>query len=50
MGRIPELVGVPAEGWDIYVADSTGTNRFVRLTSDGRCNKEPDWAPSTGGR
>jgi len=45
MGRIPEIVGVRAEGWDIYVADAAGMNRFLRLTTDGNCNKEPDWVP-----
>jgi len=45
MGRIPEIVGVRAEGWDIYVADASATNRFLRITTDGHCNKEPDWVP-----
>jgi len=46
MGRIPEIVGVRALDWDIYVADAAGTNRFQRLTTDGNCNKEPDWLPA----
>lgn len=45
LGLAPEIVGVKAEGWDIYVADPTKVNRFVRITADGRCNKEPDWIP-----
>ena len=45
LGRIPEIVGVRAEGWDIYVADPAATNRSMRITSDGQCNKEPDWVP-----
>ena len=43
LGQIPEIVGVRAEGWDIYVADPSQTNRSVRITTDGHCNKEPDW-------
>ena len=46
LGRIPEIVGVRAEGWDIWVADPSGTNRSVQITSDGNCNKEPDWVPA----
>ena len=49
MGRIPEIVGVPASGWDIYVADARALNRFVRITNDGKCNKEPDWVPARQG-
>ena len=48
MGRIPEIVGVRAAGWDIYVADASRTNRCLRLTTDGHCNKEPDWMPVRG--
>ena len=47
MGRIPEIVGVRAEGWDICVADASETNRWVAVTTDGNCNKEPDWMPET---
>ena len=39
------VVGVPAEGWNICVADATATNQWVPITTDGACNKEPDWAP-----
>jgi len=45
MGRIPEIVGVRAKGWDICVADAAATNRWINVTNDGRCNKEPDWIP-----
>lgn len=45
MGRIPEIVGVPARGWDICVADAGTTNRWTPVTTDGKCNKEPDWVP-----
>lgn len=45
LGLIPELVGVRAAGWDIYVADPNETNRTLQITSDGNCNKEPDWVP-----
>ena len=43
LGLIPEIVGVRAEGWDIWVADPAGTNRSMQITTDGNCNKEPDW-------
>lgn len=36
-------VGVKAPGWDICVADLTG--KWVRITTDGKHNKEPDWVP-----
>ncbi len=45
MGRIPEIVGVQAAGWDIFVADANALDRCLQLTSDGKCNKEPDWVP-----
>ncbi len=45
MGRAPEGVGTRARGWNICVADVTATNRWVAITADGRCNKEPDWVP-----
>lgn len=46
LGHAPEGVGVRAEGWNICVADVTQTNRWVAITTDGMCNKEPDWAPA----
>jgi Tol biopolymer transport system component len=50
LGNAPEGVGVRAEGWNICVADLRETNRWVQITTDGNCNKEPDWMParSTG--
>lgn len=46
LGRIPEIVGVRAAGWNIAVADVSKTNRTAAITTDGHCNKEPDWVPS----
>jgi Tol biopolymer transport system component len=43
LGRAPENVGTPADGWNICVADATKANRWVAITSDGNSNKEPDW-------
>lgn len=45
LGMTPEVVGIKADGWDICVADAAQTNRWVRITTDGRSNKEPDWVP-----
>ena len=45
LAAAPELVGVVAEGWNIFVADANSSNRFVQITTDGLSNKEPDWAP-----
>ena len=45
LGLAPELIGVEAPGWNIFVADASTTNRFVQVTTDGCSNKEPDWAP-----
>ncbi len=45
LGQAPEGVGVRAEGWNICVADMTQVNRWVAITTDGNCNKEPDWVP-----
>jgi len=42
-GLLPELPGVEAPGWNTCVADTTATNRFVMITTDGKSNKEPDW-------
>jgi len=43
LGHAPEIVGIPAEGWNICVADATATNRWAPITTNGKCNKEPDW-------
>ncbi|MHC4540497.1 MAG: TolB family protein [Planctomycetota bacterium] len=36
-------VGVKAPDWDICVGDLTG--KWVKITTDGKHNKEPDWVP-----
>lgn len=46
LGAAPEMIGAQAEGWDICVADAGANNRWVAITSDGKSNKEPDWAPA----
>lgn len=46
LGAAPEMIGAQAEGWNICVADAGATNRWLAITSDGRSNKEPDWAPA----
>ena len=46
LGTIPEVVGARAREWNIGVADASATNRTVMITSDGACNKEPDWIPA----
>ncbi|MDP2896123.1 MAG: hypothetical protein Q8Q12_06135 [bacterium] len=38
-----EIVGERAEGWNICVGDLTG--KWTPVTTDGKDNKEPDWAP-----
>ncbi len=43
LGGAPEGVGVKAHGWNICVADLRTTNRWIEITTDGKCNKEPDW-------
>jgi Tol biopolymer transport system component len=46
LGAAPEMIGAQAEGWDICVADAGADNRWIAITSDGKSNKEPDWAPA----
>ncbi len=46
LGAAPEMIGAQAEGWEICVADAGTTNRWLAITSDGKSNKEPDWAPA----
>ncbi|MGB9597133.1 MAG: hypothetical protein ACPL7B_12700, partial [Candidatus Poribacteria bacterium] len=43
MGFAPEMIGIKAEGWNICVADAMTSNNWLQITSDGNCNKEPDW-------
>jgi Tol biopolymer transport system component len=38
-----EIVGGKAPGWNICVSDMTGN--WVKVTTDGNHNKEPDWVP-----
>jgi len=45
LGTIPEVVGAKAQGWNIGVADAGQANRWTMITTDGKCNKEPDWIP-----
>ncbi|HOX39558.1 MAG TPA: hypothetical protein PL033_16365 [Candidatus Brocadiia bacterium] len=46
LGFAPEIVGIKAEGWNIYAAKVAGKRECVQLTTDGCCNKEPDWVPT----
>ena len=45
LGTHPAIIGVPAEGWNICVADASQRDHWVAITSDGKSNKEPDWVP-----
>lgn len=38
-----QQVGGRAKGWNICVSDLSG--KWVRITTDGQHNKEPDWVP-----
>jgi hypothetical protein len=44
LGISPAHFGVEGDGWNICVADATKTNRWVAITTDGKSNKEPEWA------
>jgi Tol biopolymer transport system component len=44
-GLFAQCPGIEAPGWDTCVADTSMENRWVRITRDGRSNKEPDWVP-----
>ena len=46
LGHAPEIVGIRAVGWDLCIADATARDRWVQITADGQCNKEPDWVPN----
>lgn len=37
------IIGIKAPGWDICVLEVGGAKRWVKLTTDGMSNKEPDW-------
>jgi len=43
LGQHPAIIGIRVEGWRLCVADVSQTNRWVAITADGNCNKEPDW-------
>jgi Tol biopolymer transport system component len=43
LGLAPEMIGVQADGWNIWVADAAATNRWMQITTDGMSNKEPEW-------
>ena len=45
----PEMIGLQAKGWNICVADANAESVWWEITSDGNCNKEPDWAPAKAG-
>jgi Tol biopolymer transport system component len=45
----PEMIGNRAVGWNICVADSGAASLWLEITSDGNCDKEPDWAPLGAG-
>ena len=45
LGFVSEIVGIPAQDWNICVADATKTNHWAAITTDGSSNKEPDWVP-----
>jgi Tol biopolymer transport system component len=45
-GLLPEFPGVEAPDWNLCVADVSKKNLYVALTTDGKSNKEPDWAPA----
>ncbi|MFH1921806.1 MAG: hypothetical protein ABIP48_18225 [Planctomycetota bacterium] len=45
LGQHPAIIGIRAEGWNLCVADAGATNRWIAITTDGHCNKEPDWVP-----
>jgi len=45
----PEMIGIKAAGWNICVADANAESIWWEITSDGNCNKEPDWAPVKAG-
>jgi Tol biopolymer transport system component len=47
MGRSPAYLGISGEDWNICVADAEQENRWVAITSDGKSNMEPDWAPAS---
>jgi TolB protein len=47
-GLFAQCPGIDAPGWDLCIADTSKPNRWVRLTRDGKSNKEPEWVRGTG--
>jgi len=45
----PEMIGIKAAGWNLCVADANAASVWAEITTDGNCNKEPDWAPLRAG-
>ena len=45
LGQHPAIIGIGAEDWNLCVADVRQADRWVAITTDGNCNKEPDWVP-----
>jgi Tol biopolymer transport system component len=39
-----EMIGLRAKGWNICVGN-VATGEWAQITTDGNCNKEPDWVP-----
>ena len=42
-----QQVGSRAQGWNICITDLSG--KWVKVTTDGKSNKEPDWVPLYSG-
>jgi len=40
------LAAAAAEGWHICLGAASKRGRRIRTTTDGLCNKEPDWVPA----
>lgn len=45
-GLFAQCPGIDAPGWDLCIADASKPNRWVRITRDGKSNKEPEWVPA----
>jgi len=45
-GLYAQCPGIDAPGWDTCIADASKVNRWVRITNDGKSNKEPEWVPA----
>lgn len=47
---LPQCPGMDAPGWNVCVADASGKNRWVALTTGEASHKEADWVPAGGER